>query len=185
MNAAFGGEFLHLELEGQHSVQDFLPMLYNELHRRAAAAMRSQREGHTLQPTALVHEVYLRLMARETPALKDRAHFFSLASKMMRQILVDHARRKSARKRNQLIPVELDDRLAQTGAQSPDVLDVDAALSRLAEVAPRQARILELRYFGGLELAEAAEALGVSVPTIVRETRLAEAWLARDLRRSS
>lgn len=163
------------------AVQDLLPAVYQELRRIAAASMRARSGSHTLQPTALIHELYLRLLQRDLPELKDRAHFFALASRIMRQILVDNARRKSAKKRNLQIQVELSEPLAAVLPPATQVLDVDAALDRLAAIAPRQAQILELRYFGGLDLNETAEALGISVPTIVRETRLAEAWLARDL----
>lgn len=166
----------------QEALADLLPAVYAELHRRARSLMRGERPDHTLQPTALVHEAYLRLAAGNSPAWSDRLHFFAVASRTMRRILIDHARRLQAGKRGgaaQKVPLQglelaFDDRLA-------DFLAIDEALDRLAELDDRKARVIELRYFGGLSVAETAEVLEVSRPTVVLDARLARAWLFRQV----
>jgi RNA polymerase sigma factor (TIGR02999 family) len=164
------------------AVDQVIPLAYNELRRLAGAYLRNQAPGHTLQPTALVHEAYLRLANRSQPEWQDRAHFFSLAATIMRQILVDHARNKCAAKRGgSNVQVEFKDCLDYSDEKAADLVVLDDALNALAAFDERKARTLELRYFGGLSVEETAEALGVSAPTVGRETRSAEAWLRREL----
>ncbi len=140
------------------------------------------RDDHTWQPTALVHEAYLRLMGQTQVTWQNRAHFFGIAAQVMRRLLVDHARRGQAARRDGGRPVTLDDALGDTIAVTPeDVLDVHEALDRLARVDPRQARLVELRFFVGLTIDECAEVLGISAATVSREWTLARAWLHREL----
>ncbi|MCB9524535.1 MAG: sigma-70 family RNA polymerase sigma factor [Myxococcales bacterium] len=158
-----------------------LPLVYDELRRRAGALMRRERAGHTLQPTALVHEAYLR-MIRQEEALAGRSHFFALSAQMMRRVLVDHARGRGRHKRGgDQIRVELDEKLKLSVERDHDVLALDEALQRLAELDPRQAQIVELRFFGGLTVAEVAEVLQVSKRTVEAEWTMIKAWLRREL----
>jgi RNA polymerase sigma-70 factor, ECF subfamily len=166
------------------SMDQVIPLVYTELRRLAGAYLRNQAPGHTLQPTALVHEAYLRLAERSQPDWKDRAHFFSVAATIMRQILVDHARTKCAVKRSGARgQVEYKDSLDYSDEKASDLVAVDDALKELAAFDARKARTLELRYFGGLSVEETAEVLGISVATVGRETRYAEVWLRRALQR--
>jgi RNA polymerase sigma factor (TIGR02999 family) len=166
----------------QDAVDQVMPLVYKELRRLAGSFLRNQPPGHTLQPTALVHEAYLRLVDKANSDWRDRAHFFSLAATMMRQILVDHARSKLALKRGGArAKVELKDTLNYCDEKAADLVALDDALQGLAAFDERKARTIELRYFGGLSVEETAETLGVSVATIGRETRYAEAWLRREL----
>src|SRR5262249_51540466 len=147
--------------------------------------LRSQGPGHTLQPTELVHAAYLRLVSRSQPDWKDRAHFFAVASTMMRQILVDHARSKGALKRfSSCAKLEFDDTLKYSDEKASDLIAVDDGLKDLANEDERKARVLELRYFGGLTTEEIAEVLSTSVATVGRDIRVAEAWLRRYLSRT-
>jgi RNA polymerase sigma factor (TIGR02999 family) len=159
---------------------DLVPLVYRELKRKAAAYLRQERLDHTLQPTALVHEAFVRLIGRETVAWQNRAHFFGIAAQMMRRILVDHARRHQAAKRPGVtLKVTLDD---QIGAEQPrdcELLLLDQALEELTFIDPRQAQIVELRYFGGLSEQEAAAVLSLSRATVTREWQTARAWLYR------
>ena len=158
----------------------FLPLVYTELRRRAAGYLRHERHGHTLQPTALVHEVYLQLAGQTRVAWHDRAHFFRTASQMMRRILVDHARARAAAKRpDGALRVTLDGTLATVDPRGCDLLMLDRALSELAHLDLRQESIVELCYFGGLTEMEIAGALSVSRSTVARELRSAKAWLYR------
>lgn len=155
-----------------------MEVVYLELRRRAAAYLRRERAGHTLQPTALVHEAYLRLLGQKTVAWQNRAHFFGVASQMMRRILVDRARaRKTAKRSGRWAHVTLDASLAEFQPREVDVLDLDSALTDLAVFDPRKARIAELRFFGGLTLSETSRCLGLSVATVEREWQVARAWL--------
>jgi RNA polymerase sigma factor (TIGR02999 family) len=164
----------------QAAFETLMPLVYGELRRLAGAYMRRERSDHTLQATALVHEAYFRLAGQERVAWQDRAHFYAIAAQAMRRILVDHARRLAARQgAGNRLPVELAAGL--TVDEGEGLLEVHAALERLATLSERQARTVELRLFGGLTVAETAEALGVSVPTAVREWRFARAWLRREL----
>jgi RNA polymerase sigma-70 factor (ECF subfamily) len=155
-----------------------VPLVYQELRRRAAAYLRRERRDHTLQPTALVHEAYLRLVKQHQADWQNRAQFFGVASQMMRRILVDHARAgKMAKRSGQWARVTLDERVAGMPARDVDVLDLDNALTRLAEFDPRKSQIAELRFFAGFSLAETGQALGISVATVEREWQTARAWL--------
>jgi RNA polymerase sigma-70 factor, ECF subfamily len=159
------------------------PFVYRELRRVAAGMMRQEREGHTLQPTAVVHEAYIRLMAGNHPTLENRAHFFALTARAMRQVLVDHARRKLSAKRGGEMShnVELDDNLALTAQQSEEVLAIHEALERLQELDSRQARIVEMHYFAGNAVEEIASALGIGERTVKRELQFARLFLRQQL----
>jgi RNA polymerase sigma-70 factor, ECF subfamily len=169
-----------------------LPAVYAELRRQARRALRREAAGHTLQPTALVHEAYLRLVdqrqAREA-RWESRGHFFAVAAQAMRRILVDHARARRRAKRGgggvalTLSDADTPDGLAGAAAAGVDPIDLDDALTRFAAVDPAKARLVELRYFAGLSVPEAAEALGVSRATAGREWVVARAWLRRELAR--
>ena len=155
-----------------------MEVVYQELRRRAAAYLRRERAGHTLQPTALVHEAYLRLVGQNAAAWQNRAQFFGVASQIMRRILVDRARaRKTAKRSGQWARVTLDESLAQHQPRDIDVLDLDAALTDLETVDPRKSRVAELKFFGGLTLEETGHVLGLSVATVEREWKVARAWL--------
>jgi len=159
-----------------------LPALVSELRAVARAYLGAQSASHTLQPTALVNEVFLKLFGSEAlGSVRDRAHFFALAARAMRQILIDHARARRAAKRAGDADAQLTigDALGLGVANADDLLDVDAALSELARLDERQARLVELRFFGGLEVEEVAAVLDVSVSTVEREWRAARAWLGR------
>jgi RNA polymerase sigma factor (TIGR02999 family) len=160
-----------------------LPAVYAELHRRAAAAMRRENEGNTLQATALVHEAYLRLVDQDRVAWRNRAQFYGVAAQVMRRILIDHAREHLAQKRGGgARQVTLSGVEAPADAdESVDVLALNDALDRLATLDARQARLVELRYFGGLSIEETAESLDVSPATVKREWATARAWLRREL----
>lgn len=154
-----------------------LEAVYDELRRLAGAYLARERNDHTLQPTALVHEAYAKLAAQETP-WNNRAHFLGIAAQAMRRILVDHARGKQRAKRGGgWQRVELDVALAEDPTQSLDLVALDEALSELAELSPREAQVVELRYFGGLEVEEVGDVLGVSARTVKRAWRFARAWL--------
>ena len=163
-----------------------MPLVYDELRRRAAAYLRREQRGHTLQPTALVHEAYLRLVGQQRAVWHNRTQFFAVASQMMRRILVDRARaRKMAKRSGRWARVTLDDAGHVARPREVDVLDLDAALTRLAEFDPRKSRIAELRFFGGLSLEEAGEVLQLSVATVERDWQAARAWLYKTLNASS
>jgi RNA polymerase sigma factor (TIGR02999 family) len=158
-----------------------LPLVYSELRRRAAAYLRRERRDHTMRPTDLVHEAYLRLCGQRV-AWESRNQFFGVAANLMRRVLVDHARARGAAKRGRAVRVTLG--LAE-GAQSPpepDILDLDAALDQLSAQDERQGRLVELRFFGGLTQEESAQVLGVSLATANREWATAKAWLYRRLK---
>jgi RNA polymerase sigma factor (TIGR02999 family) len=158
-----------------------VPIVYGELHRLAHHYMRTERAGHTLQTTALVNEAYLRLVDVDRVQWRDRAHFFAMAATMMRRILVDHARGHSRDKRGGgVVMTSLDENLAAP-SRDVDVIALDEALERLGRIDERQARLVELRYFAGLTIEEAAEALGISAGTLKREWAIAKAWLYREL----
>ena len=163
-----------------------MEVVYRELRRRAAAYLRRERAGHTLQPTALVHEAYLRLVDQHAAAWKNRAQFFGVASQIMRRILVDRARaRKAAKRSGQWARVTLDHSVAQHEPHDVDVLDLDAALIDLANFDARKSQVAELRFFGGLTLEETARFLGLSVATVEREWTVARAWLYARLKDNS
>jgi RNA polymerase sigma factor (TIGR02999 family) len=161
-----------------------VPLVYDELRRVARRQLRGEPHGHALQPTALVHEVYLRLVDVERITLRSRAHFFGVAAVLMRQILVDYARRQRADKRGGGVTMmSLDEVSPAAQAPSVDVLALDEALEALSSVDARQCRVVELRFFAGLNIDEAAEALGLSPATVEREWAFAKAWLLRRLSR--
>jgi RNA polymerase sigma factor (TIGR02999 family) len=166
-------------------VDALLPIVYEELRRLAAAYLRRERPGQTLQPTALVHEAYLRLMKDRPDRWQNRAHFCAIAAHSMRQILIERARARGAQKRGGAQPrVTLDEALvAADGRESPsvDLIALDEALARLEAIDAEQARLVELRFFGGLTIEETAQAMNISPATVKRHWTLARAWLAREL----
>lgn len=164
------------------ALEQLTPLVYDELRRIAAGQLRRERADHTLQATALANEAYLRLIDQNRVQWRDSAHFGALAARMMRRILIDHARGKRYAKRGGGAPrVSLDDAPELGVARDPDVIEIDEALVELAEVEPELARIVEMRYFGGLTGEQIAEVLGVSLPTVSRRWRTARAWLYRYL----
>jgi RNA polymerase sigma-70 factor, ECF subfamily len=166
----------------REALDELLPIVYQELRRIAGAYLRSQRPDHTLQPTALLNEAYLKLAAAEPHDWNNRTHFFATAAAVMRNILVDHARSRQAEKRGGGIsPVPLEMAMDREAGRPSDLIALDEALQALAARDERKARVLELRYFGGLSVEETAEALGLSVATVGREARFATAWLRREL----
>lgn len=164
------------------ALEKLIPVVYQELRKLARSHLRRERPDHTLQATALINEVYLRLEAQAQPTWQGRAHFFGIASHLMRQILVDHARkRQSAKRGGGEMAVQLDD-AELVAINRPDrFLDLDRALTELAAFDERKSRMLELRYFGGLDHEECAEVMQVSVGTARRDLRLAQAWLSQQL----
>jgi RNA polymerase sigma factor (TIGR02999 family) len=166
----------------QSALDQLLPLVYGELRRIAARQLRRERRNHTLQPTALVHEVYLRLVDQHQVDWNSRAHFFGVAAQAMRRILVDHARRHDAGKRGDGIPcVPIDEAKEVAAVTEIPVLALDRALDRLQKVDPELARIVELRAFGGLTIEQAAQVLNISPSTVKRDWRTAKAWLTREL----
>lgn len=174
--------------EGDTSaLERLMPLVYGELHRMAHRAMRRERPNHTLQPTALLHEAYFRLVGQSRMQWRHRAQFFGVAAQAMRRILVDHARSRATGKRGDgVAPVPLDhevlDSVAATAAPGSELVALDDALRHLAALDPRKSRVVELRIFGGLTIPETAEALGVSTGTVIEDYRAARAWLYRELR---
>lgn len=166
---------------GDVSARDALiPLVYDELRRIARRCLTSQSSSHTLQPTALVHEAYLRLAHRDSIDWQNRAHFFALAAQMMRQILVDHARKQAATKRGgNAVTLVLDEGSAISKAPSLDLLALDDAMQKLATLDPRQCRIVELRFFAGLSIEETAQVVDISTATTKREWATARLWLHR------
>jgi RNA polymerase sigma factor (TIGR02999 family) len=171
---------------GERSASDaLLPLVYDELRRQAHHHLRNERPHHTLQSAALVNEVYLRLVAQNLPKWKSRAHFFAIAAQLMRQILVDYARRHRASKRaSGVCMLTLDDAVALPQRKNVDVVALDDALNALAEVDPRQSRVVELRFFAGLSLEETSEVMGIATATVQRDWTAARAWLHREISRS-
>jgi len=162
-----------------------IPMVYNELRRQARRHLRGERPDHTLESAALVNEAYLRLVRQDAPQWQNRAHFFGVAAQLMRHILVDHARKRIAVKRGAGAPLlALDPELAPAQKPGIDLVALDDALSKLAALDPQQGRLIELRFFGGLSIEEAAVVLSVSPATVKREWATARAWLRRELKRN-
>ncbi len=156
--------------------------VYAELRRLAAKQLRRERQGHTLQPTALVHEVYLELLNQKNKDWQNRAHFFAFASQVMRHVLVDHARRRKAEKRGGGAPaLQIEGLSLATSYDLGELLEIDRALTRLTSFDERQGRIVEMRFFGGLSEEEIGEVLGVSPRTVKRDWRVAKAWLHAEL----
>ena len=167
------------------ALDNLLPLVYDELHRQARNYLRKERPGHTLQTTALINEVYLKLVDRRDVSWENRSHFFAVAAVAMRRILVDYARAKHSEKRGgDNIKLSLADAMSvATPENSVDLIALDEALTRLGERDERQVRVVELKYFSGLSLEETAEALGTSRATVARDWEMARAWLHRELTR--
>jgi len=166
----------------QDVLAELIPLVYEELRRLAAYHLRQERSNHTLQATALVHEAYLRLVDQHHVDWKNRSHFFGVAAHLMRRILLMHARQHHAAKRGgSAQKVSLDEAVIFTRERSAELVALDELLTRLAELDPQQARIVELRFFGGLSVEETADLLGISTATVKRDWAMAKAWLAREL----
>jgi RNA polymerase sigma factor (TIGR02999 family) len=164
------------------ALDKLIPLVYGELRQLASRALRRERRDHTLQPTALVHEAYLRLIDQRNVNWQNRAHFFAIASQAMRRIIVDHARRHNALKRGgDNLKVELEAALMLPGTKDVDVVRLDDALTALGSFDPQQSRIVELRFFGGLSIEETAEVIGISPATVKRDWSMAKAWLHREM----
>ena len=183
---SYPGKITQLLLEWDHGNQGALerltPLVYGELRRLAAAYLRRQRPNHTLQPTALVNELYIRLAGEKNIRWQNRAHFYGMAAGMMREILIDYARKHNAAKRGgaaRRLSISIADR--SSWGQNMDLVALDDALSDLARMDPKQGRIVELRFFGGLSIEETAEVIGSSPATVKREWRTARAWLFQEL----
>lgn len=167
----------------QEALQALIPLVYQELRRIAQYHLSQERPDHTLQSTALVHEAYLRLVKQAPAEVENRAHFLAVASRLMRQILVDHARGHRAAKRGGGLKLELQDAMAEQKAQNIDLIALDNALNELARLDPQQSQIVEMRFFGGLSIEDTAEVIGVSRTTVKREWATARAWLLREMSR--
>ncbi len=178
-------ELLQAWGQGEESAAErLIPLVYDELRARAAAALRPERPDHTLTPTALVHEAYLRLVDQRLPRLESRKHFYGVAARVMRQVLVDHARSRKAAKRNAgRTALPLDEDVSLSDERGADLVALDDTLVALAIFDPEKARLVELRYFTGLTIEETAEMLGRSPATVKREWALARAWLHREISR--
>ena len=168
---------------GEHAaLEKLVPAVHQELRRLALAYMRGERKDHTLQPTALINEAYLRLLDCRKVNWQNRAHFFAVSAQMMRRILVDYARSRRYLKRGGgAEKISLDENRIAADERDPDLIELDDALKALAAVDERKSRVVELRYFGGLRVEETAEALGVSPDTVMRDWKLAKTWLARQM----
>ncbi|MGI8788904.1 MAG: sigma-70 family RNA polymerase sigma factor [Pyrinomonadaceae bacterium] len=167
------------------ALEDLMPLVYDELHRQAARFLSRERVGHTLQATALIHETYLKLIDQREVKWESRTHFYAIAANLMRRILVDYARAKKRNKRGgDFVKITLHEAaLIADSKRSIDLMALDEALTRLEKIDAQQARIVELRYFGGLSLAETAEALKISRTTVATDWNMAKAWLHRELTR--
>ena len=169
----------------QQALNDLLPIVYPELRRLAHRHLRKERPDHTLQSTALVHEAYLRMEKQGTLKFENRSHFLAICSQLMRQILVEYARARRAAKRDGGVKLALEDIVAAAKSRGVDLIPLDDALAELAKLDAQQARIVELRFFGGLSIEETAEVLGVSPATVKRDWTAARIWLHRELNRTS
>jgi RNA polymerase sigma factor (TIGR02999 family) len=178
-------QLLHSWQGGNPAALDALvPVVYKELRRLAHCELRKERPNHTLQSAALVHEAYFRLLGQNPPQWESRTHFFAIAAQLMRQILVDYARRRRASKRGSgACMLTLDDAIALPERKDVDVVAVDDALNTLAELDPRQSRVVELRFFAGLSLEEISEVMGIATATVQRDWTAARAWLHREISR--
>ena len=167
----------------QHAMEELLPLVYDELRRLAGSYLRRERSDHTLQSTALVHEAYLRMVDQRNVTWQGRAHFFGIAAQMMRRILVDHARGRDAAKRGSgACKITLDEGLLAPTERDINLVALDQALEMLAKLDPKQARIVELRFFAGLSIEDAAEILKISPATVKREWAMAKAFLTRQMK---
>jgi RNA polymerase sigma factor (TIGR02999 family) len=167
----------------EEALRCLLPLVYKDLRRLAHHYLRAERSGHTLQTTALVHEIYLRLTLQESVRFENRAQFFAIAGQLMRQVLVDYARNRRAAKRNQLHKIVWDDAMSWARDRTPDLVILDDALKELAKLDPQQSRIVEMRFFAGLSIEETSQVLSVSPATVKREWTSARAWLHREMKR--
>lgn len=166
----------------KEALDQLLPIVYDELRRQAARYLRQELPGHTLQTTALIHEAYIRLIDQRNVQWQNRAQFFGIAAQLMRRILVDHARTKKRVKRGgSNLRVSLNEALAVTKGSEVDLIALDEALDKLAEIDPQQSRVVELRFFSGLSVAETAEVLDISPATVKRDWSVAKAWLYREI----
>jgi len=166
----------------KEALDKLMPVVYNELRQQAARYLRREQAGHTLQTTALIHEAYVRLVDQRNVQWQNRAHFFGIAAQMMRRILVDHARTKKRAKRGGSdVKVSLADATIPVKEQDLDIVALDEALTRLAELDEQQSRVVELRFFSGLTVEETAEVMGISPATVKRDWSMAKAWLHREL----
>jgi RNA polymerase sigma factor (TIGR02999 family) len=164
------------------ALDELVPIVHQELRRLARLQMRGERDNHTLQTTALVNEAFIRLVDLRRIRWQDRAHFLALSARLMRRILVDHARSRNYRKRGGgAVNVALDDSIDMSRERGADLVALDDALESLARVDPRKGQVVELRFFGGLSVDETAEALGISAETVLRDWRLAKVWLLREV----
>jgi RNA polymerase sigma factor (TIGR02999 family) len=163
----------------QEAFKHIFPLIYNDLHRIAEGCMRSERCDHTLQPTALIHELYLRHVHGQQLAYSNRGHFFALAARIMRRILVDHARANRAAKRGPAMKTSLDENLSATAEQEGIVVQLDDALTQLAKEDETKERLVEMRFFAGMTAEDIAEYLGMPVHTVRRELRTSQAWIRR------
>jgi RNA polymerase sigma factor (TIGR02999 family) len=164
----------------QTALEQLMPIVLRELRKLASSYLQHERPNHTLQPTALINEAYLRLVAQDFPEWQSRSHFFGVAARLMRQILVDHARVHAAAKRGPEAPkLSLEEASEFSREQAGEVVALDDALTELAQLDERKARVVELRYFGGLTVSEISQVLGLSTATVTRDMRLAQAWLLR------
>ena len=169
-------------LGDESALEKLTPQVYRELHRAAKGCMRNERDGHILQTTALINELYLRLTELKGIDWQNRAHFFALCARQMRRILTDQARARRSHKRGSGVqPISLDAAPLVSAQTQPELLEVDGALNALAKVDLRKSQVVELRFFGGLSVEETAEVLKVSPDTVVRDWKLAKAWLLREL----
>lgn len=175
---------LLLEMSGGNrtAVDELLPLVYREMKRIAGGQLRNERPGHTLQATALVHEAYMKLVDQREVSWQNRAHFLGVATQVMRRILMDYAKSRQRDKRGGGVrPVSLDEALVVSEDRASDLIVIDEALTRLEQLDPRQAKVVELRFFGGLSVEETAAAMEISTPTVKREWAMARAWLHREL----
>jgi len=170
---------------GDHSaLEQLTPIIYDDLLRLARVRLRREYGGHTLEPTALVHEAYLRLADQTKLHAENRAHFYAIAANTMRRVLIEHARKRMAQKRGSGVRVTLQTGMDIAEQPAPDVIVLDDALRRLAEIDERKSRAIELKFFGGMTTEEISLVLGISVATVGRELRLAQAWMRREMSRS-
>ena len=169
----------------QEALEKLVPLVYKELREIAHYHLQRERPGHTLQSTALVHEAYFRLANQKPFEADNRAHFLAVASRLMRQILVDYARSHAAAKRGADLRVELDAALILPQERNAEVIALDEALKRLSKIDEQQGQIVEMRFFGGLSIEEIGEVLGISRSTVKREWNVAKAWLVREMRRDT
>jgi RNA polymerase sigma-70 factor (ECF subfamily) len=176
------GELLRAWTDGDASALERLtPIVYEELHRLARSYMRGERPGHSLQTTALVNEAYMRLVGYERMRWQNRAHFFAVSAQVMRRILVDHARRHNLKRGDGVPHVSLEEAVLVGGNRAADLVALDHAMHTLAQLDPRKAQVVEMRFFGGLNVDETADVLKVSPATVMRDWNTAKAWLYREL----